>query len=100
MPIVTKEFTFTGTKQQAAIPAGATSVEFHIWGGGGGGGGGDRAGPGRSGSAGHYVTGTIDLTGTVGQIRCVTNSPTQAGRLCYWSTTSSSWRYISDDTAI
>ena len=67
MPIVTKEFTFTGTKQEAVIPAGATSVEFHIWGGGGGGGGGDRAGPGRSGAAGHYVTGTISLIGTSGQ---------------------------------
>jgi hypothetical protein len=67
MPIVTKEFIFTGTKQEAVIPAGATSVEFHIWGGGGGGGGGDRAGPGRSGAAGHYVTGTISLIGTSGQ---------------------------------
>ena len=56
---------------QAIIPAGATSVDFHIWGGGGGGGGGDRAGPGRSGSAGHYVTGTIDLTGAAGQILSV-----------------------------
>ena len=68
MPTVTKEFTYTGTKQEAVIPAGAVSVEFHIWGGGGGGGGGDRSGPGRSGSAGHYVTGTIDLTGTAGQV--------------------------------
>ena len=68
MPLITKTFTYTGTKQQATIPAGAVSVEYHIWGGGGGGGAGDRAGPGRSGSAGHYVTGTIDLTGTVGQI--------------------------------
>jgi hypothetical protein len=68
MPTVIKTFTYTGTKQQTVIPAGATSVEFHIWGGGGGGGGGDRAGPGRSGSAGHYVTGTIDLTGASGQI--------------------------------
>ena len=64
-------FTFTFSpagKYSAIIPAGATSVTFHIWGGGGGGGGGDRAGPGRSGSAGNYVTGTIDLTGTSGQI--------------------------------
>jgi hypothetical protein len=67
MPTVIKTFTYTGTKQQTTIPAGATSVEFHIWGGGGGGGGGDRAGPGRSGAAGHYVTGTIDLIGTSGQ---------------------------------
>jgi len=68
MPTVTKEFTYTGTKQEAVVPAGAVSVEFHIWGGGGGGGGGDRAGPGRSGSAGHYVTGTISLVGTSGQV--------------------------------
>ena len=68
MPTITKTFIYTGTKQQATIPAGATSVEYHIWGGGGGGGGGDRAGPGRSGAAGHYVTGTIDLTGTSGQV--------------------------------
>ena len=68
MPLITKTLTYTGTKQQTTIPAGAVSVEFHIWGGGGGGGGGDRAGPGRSGAAGHYVTGTIDLTGTVGQV--------------------------------
>ena len=68
MPLITKTFTYTGTKQQATIPAGAVSVEYHIWGGGGGGGGGDRAGSGRPGSAGHYVTGTIDLTGTSGQI--------------------------------
>ena len=68
MPTVIKTFTYTGTKQQTVIPAGATSVEFHIWGGGGGGGGGDRAGPGRSGSAGHYATGTIDLTAASGQV--------------------------------
>jgi hypothetical protein len=43
---------------------------------------------------------TQGYTGTAGQIRCVTNSPTQAGRLCYWSTTSNSWRYISDDSAV
>jgi hypothetical protein len=66
MPIITKTFTYTGTTQQATIPAGASSVTFYIWGGGGGGGTGDRAGPGRSGAAGHYVTGTIDLTSHVG----------------------------------
>ncbi len=67
MPTVTKTFTYTGTRQEAIIPPGAVSVQFHIWGGGGGGGGGDRAGPGRSGAAGHYVTGTLNLVGTVGQ---------------------------------
>jgi hypothetical protein len=38
--------------------------------------------------------------GAVGQIVCVDNSPTQAGKMAYWSTTSASWRYIADDTAI
>jgi hypothetical protein len=38
--------------------------------------------------------------GAVGQIVCVNNSPTQAGKMAYWSTTSGSWRYIADDTAI
>jgi hypothetical protein len=75
MPTITKTFGyFTDGNNvsdgfglhQAIIPAGASSVTFHIWGGGGGGGGGDRAGPGRSGSAGHYVTGTINLTSHVG----------------------------------
>ena len=66
MPTITKTFTYTGTTQQATIPAGAASVTFHIWGGGGGGGGGDSAGPGRPGACGHYVTGTIDLTAESG----------------------------------
>ena len=39
-------------------------------------------------------------TGAVGRIISISDSPTQAGRMAYWSTTSSSWRYISDDTAI
>lgn len=68
MPTIIKTFTYTGTTQQATIPAGASSVTFHIWGGAGGGGGGDSAGPGRSGAAGHYVTGTINLTSHVGEI--------------------------------
>jgi hypothetical protein len=66
MPTITKTFTYTGTTQQVTIPAGASSVTFYIWGGGGGGGTGDRAGPGRSGSAGHHVSGVIDLTSHVG----------------------------------
>ena len=66
MPTITKTFAYTGTTQQATIPAGAASVTFHIWGGGGGGGGGDSAGPGRPGACGHYVTGTIDLTAESG----------------------------------
>jgi hypothetical protein len=41
-----------------------------------------------------------NTTGAVGQIVCVSNSPTQNGKMAYWSSTSSSWRYIADDTAI
>ena len=39
-------------------------------------------------------------TGEAGLIISITNSPTQAGKMAYWSTTSSSWRYIADDTAV
>jgi hypothetical protein len=39
-------------------------------------------------------------SGQAGAIISITNSPTQAGKMAYWSTTSSSWRYIADDTAV
>jgi hypothetical protein len=38
--------------------------------------------------------------GAVGQIRAVTDSPTVHGRLCFWDTTNSRWRYVSDNTAV
>ena len=63
----TYTFNFDGGKYSAVVPPGAISVVFHIWGGGGGGGGGDSAGPGRAGAAGHYVTGTMNLTAAAGQ---------------------------------
>jgi len=58
MATVVKTFNYTGTLQQATIPAGTTSIDVHLWGGAGGGGGGDRGGPGGTGAAGHYVTAT------------------------------------------
>jgi len=58
MVAVVKTFNYTGTLQQTTIPAGTTSIDVHLWGGAGGGGGGDRAGPGGTGAAGHYVTAT------------------------------------------
>jgi len=67
MPTITKIFTYTGTTQQATIPAGAASMDMYLWGGGGGGGGGDSAGPGRQGAAGHYVQKTsYSLLGLAG----------------------------------
>jgi hypothetical protein len=56
MVAVVKTFNYTGTLQQATIPAGTTSIDVHLWGGAGGGGGSDAGGPGGTGAAGHYVT--------------------------------------------
>jgi hypothetical protein len=68
MPTITKTFTYTGTVQEVAIPAGTNSMDIYLWGGAGGGGGGDAGGPGGVGAAGHYVTASaIDLTSYVGQ---------------------------------
>ena len=39
MPTVTKTFTYSGTLQQATIPAGTTSIDIYLWGGAGGAGG-------------------------------------------------------------
>ena len=55
MASVTKIFDYTGTLQQATIPAGTTSIDMYVWGGGGGGGGSDAGGPGGVGAAGHFV---------------------------------------------
>jgi len=56
MVAVVKTFNYTGTLQQASIPAGTTSIDVHLWGGAGGGGSSDAGGPGGTGAAGHYVT--------------------------------------------
>ena len=55
MVAVVKTFNYTGTLQQATIPAGTTSIDIYLWAGAGGGGGGDQGGPGGSGAAGHHV---------------------------------------------
>ena len=55
MPTVVKTFNYTGTLQQATIPAGSTSIDVYLWGGAGGGGGSDAGGPGGTGAAGHHV---------------------------------------------
>ena len=69
MVAVVKTFNYTGTLQQTTIPAGTTSIDVYLWGGAGGGGGGDRAGPGASGAAGHYLehTGFAISSAQVGQ---------------------------------
>ena len=56
MVAVVKTFNYTGTLQQATVPAGTTSIDVHLWGGAGGGGSSDAGGPGGTGAAGHYVT--------------------------------------------
>ena len=67
MPTVTKTFTFSGTLQQATIPAGTTSIDIYLWGGAGGAGGADAAGAGGNGAAGHHVKKTAySVTSNVG----------------------------------
>ena len=39
MVTVVKTFNYSGTLQQAVIPAGTTSIDVHLWAGGGGAGG-------------------------------------------------------------
>ena len=79
MVTVVKTFNYSGTLQQAVIPAGTTSIDVHLWAGGGGAGGSDAGGPGGTGAAGHYVTATsistvglaigdLDLTAVPGNI--------------------------------
>tara|TARA_Y100000592_G_scaffold88154_1_gene143600 strand:+ start:3559 stop:4989 length:1431 start_codon:yes stop_codon:yes gene_type:complete len=55
MVAVVKTFNYSGTLQQATIPPGTTSIDVFLWGGAGGGGNGDRAGPGGTGAAGHFL---------------------------------------------
>ena len=80
MPTIVKTFTYTGTKQEVAIPAGTVSMNISMWGGGGGGGGSDSAGPGRPGAAGHYVTkSSFDLKPYIGQTLTVAVGGSGAG---------------------
>ena len=58
MPTITKTFLYTGTLNQATIPAGTNSIDMYLGGGAGGGGGSDSGGPGGSGAAGRYVVKT------------------------------------------
>ena len=46
------------------------------------------------------VSVTRTYTGQVGSIRAVTDSPTNAGRMCYWCTTNSRWQYIDTNGAV
>ena len=54
MVAVVKTFNYTGTVQDATIPAGTTSIDIYLWGGAGGCGGSDRH-SGGSDAAGHFV---------------------------------------------
>ena len=54
MVAIVNTFTYTGTVNDATIPAGTTSIDIYLWGGAGGGGGNDRH-AGGSGTAGHFV---------------------------------------------
>jgi hypothetical protein len=43
---------------------------------------------------------TRTYTGVAGSIRAITDSPTNAGRMCYWCTTNSRWQYIDTNAAV
>ena len=42
----------------------------------------------------------IVITGTVGQIASISDSPTSGGRIAFWDTTNNRWSYISDNSAV
>lgn len=43
----------------------------------------------------------LATSGTAGYVVCVSDSPTYAGRLAYWTTTApAKWRYVDDNTAV
>ncbi len=66
MVAIVNTFTYTGTVNDATIPAGTTSIDIYLWGGAGGGGGNDRH-AGGSGTAGHFVKKTsYSVTSNVG----------------------------------
>ena len=73
MVATTHTFTYSGTLQEAVIPAGTTSLDMYLWGGAGGAGGADSGGAGGSGSAGMHVKKTTytiatNLVGTTVQV--------------------------------
>ena len=73
MVATTHTFTYSGTLQEAVIPAGTTSLDMYLWGGAGGAGGADSGGAGGSGSAGMHVKKTTytiatSLVGTTVQV--------------------------------
>lgn len=46
------------------------------------------------------ATALTAITGTVGAIASVSDSPTSGGRLAFWDTTNSRWSYVSDNSAV
>jgi len=52
-------------------------------------------------SVGVYTATNLNLvTGSVGALAAVSNSPTVGGRLAFWDTTNARWSYVSDNTAV
>jgi len=47
-----------------------------------------------------YTSAGKPASGSVGQIICISNSPTSGGRMAFWDTTNSRWSYISDNSAV
>ena len=47
-----------------------------------------------------YTIATKPVSGVVGMLIAISDSPTNAGKMAYWDTTNSRWSYVSDDSAV
>ena len=47
-----------------------------------------------------YTIATKPVSGVVGMLIAISDSPTNAGKMAYWDTTNTRWSYVSDDSAV
>jgi hypothetical protein len=48
----------------------------------------------------NYTAAGKPASGAVGQLICISNSPTVGGRMAFWDTTNARWSYVSDNSAV
>jgi hypothetical protein len=48
----------------------------------------------------NYTAAGKPVSGAVGQLICISNSPTVGGRMAFWDTTNARWSYVSDNSAV
>ena len=47
-----------------------------------------------------YTIATKPVSGVVGQLIAISDSPTNGGKMAYWDTTNTRWSYVSSDSAV